>query len=385
VRVTKDEAAGAVLEVGGLRVLDRALRQLERAGVPRVVIASDGAIALPPRLPPGTEVRELPRGPGEPAAALAVLEAELGQPLVLSADLVRVRSNRFDGGLRVTDEPSRRAAEDAIFTDFLRGDLGWVARHINKKVSFWITRNYLCHWPVTPNQVTLAAGLIGLFGCFLITTGHQGLIVLGFLLAQLQSILDGCDGELARARFQQTKIGEWLDTIVDDVLNLALVAAIGVGLSRHGGSQNDVWIALGACAMLLIYNVIAYRELIKQGEGGEVIKVRWWFAKGASFKDMTSRSGGLFSFLNIIGKRDFFVFAWMILAILDLLPVVLLYAFVVALAYCGAAVGQLFVRRAHRHSFRNPERVPNLPRGAPSGDPPLPDATSPEAGPPAAP
>jgi phosphatidylglycerophosphate synthase len=347
-KVTKDETAGAVLEVAGLRVVDRALRQLERARVPRVVIASDGAIALPSRLPPGAEVRQLPHGPGEPASALAVLEAELGQPPVLPADVVRVRGNRFDGGLRVSDEPSRRAAEDAIFADFLRGDLGWVARHINKKISFWITRNYLCHWPVTPNQVTIAAGLIGLLGCLLIATGSQMAIVLGFLLAQLQSILDGCDGELARARFQQTAIGEWLDTIVDDLLNLALVAAIGVGLSRHGGTQNDIWLGLGACAMLLTYNVIAYRELIKQGEGGEVIKVRWWFARGASFKDLTSSSGGLFSFLNIIGKRDFFVFAWMVLAILDLLPVVLLYAFVVALAYGGAAIGQLVVRRPSR-------------------------------------
>jgi phosphatidylglycerophosphate synthase len=345
-RATSHEAAGANLKVGGLRVVDRALRQLDRVRVSRLVIASDGTIALPSQLPAGAELRKLPAGPGEPAAALAIIEAELGQPPVLAADVVRVRANRFDGdGLRVTDERSRVAAEDAVFADFLRGDLGLVARHINKRVSFWITRNFLCHWPLTPNQVTVAAGLLGLLGCFLIATGSYAAIVAGFALAQLQSILDGCDGELARVRFQQTAIGEWLDTIVDDALNLALVAAIGVGLSRHGGSANDVWIALGACAMLLTYNIIAYRELVKQGEGGEVIKVRWWFAKGESFKDMTSSSGGLFSFLNIIGKRDFFVFAWLILAILDLLPVILLYAFVVALAYAGAAVGQLVVRR----------------------------------------
>ena len=193
---------------------------------------------------------------------------------------MRVRANHYDRGLRVVDEPSRVAAEDAIFNDLLRGDLGLVARHINKKISFRITRHLLCHWPITPNQVTLGAGLLGLLGCFLIATGSQDAIVLGFLLAQFQSILDGCDGELARVRFQQTAIGEWLDTIVDDVLNLALVAAVGVGLSRHGGSENDIWLALGACAMLLTYNIIAYRELVKQGEGGEVLKIRWWFATG---------------------------------------------------------------------------------------------------------
>jgi phosphatidylglycerophosphate synthase len=345
-RATRDEAVGAVKEVAGLRVIDRALRQLERTSIPRVVVASDHTIALPARLAGNVEVRRLEASEGDLATRLLGLEAELGQPVVVGADVVRARANRFDEGIRVTDEASRSAAEDAIFADLLRGDLGLVARHINKKVSFHITRRYLCHWPITPNQVTLGAGILGLLGCFLIATGRQLAIVVGFLLAQLQSILDGCDGELARVRFQQTAIGEWLDTIVDDVLNLALVAAVGVGLSRHGGSINDIWIALGACGMLLVYNVVAYRELVKQGEGGEVLKVRWWFAKGRSFKAMTGSSGTTFSFINTIGKRDFFVFAWLILAILDLLPVVLLYAFVLALAYGGAAVGQLVIRPA---------------------------------------
>ena len=346
-RVTREEAAGAVLDVGGLRVIDRALRQLARQQVARVVIATDGAIALPPWLAPTVEVRQFAPD-GELATRMLGLEAELGQPVVLRADVVRVRANHYDGGLRVVDEPSRIAAEDAIFKDLLRGDLGLVARHINKRVSFWITRRYLCHWPITPNQVTLGAGILGLFGCFLIAGGSQPGIVLGFLLAQFQSILDGCDGELARVRFQQTAIGEWLDTIVDDVLNLALVFAVGVGLSRHGGSQNDIWLGLGACAMLLTYNIIAYRELVKQGEGGEVLKVRWWFAKGTTFKEMTGSSGNLFSWINIIGKRDFFVFAWMVLAILDQLPIVLFYAFILAVAYGAAALGQLVVRPARQ-------------------------------------
>ena len=132
------------------------------------------------------------------------------------------------------------------------------------------------------------------------------------------------------------------------MLNLALVAATGIGLARHGGSANDIWIAGGACAMLLTYNIIAYRELVKQGEGGEVLKVRWWFARGTTFKEMTGSSGDLFSWINIIGKRDFFVFTWMVLAIVDLLPVVLFYAFILALAYGGAALGQLFVRAPRR-------------------------------------
>src|SRR5882724_1434325 len=101
-RATREEAAGAVLQVGGLRVIDRALRQLARQQVPRVVIATDGAIALPPWLATNVEVRQFAPD-GELATRMLGLEAELGQPVTLRADVVRVRANHYDGGLRVVD------------------------------------------------------------------------------------------------------------------------------------------------------------------------------------------------------------------------------------------------------------------------------------------
>ena len=169
----------------------------------------------------------------------------------------------------MVDDATRTQAEDAVFGELLRGDLGLVARHLNKPVSFRITRYLLCHLPFTPNQVTLGAAAIGLLGGALIASGAHWLMVAGFFLAHLQSILDGCDGELARVRFQQSAIGEWLDTVVDDGLNLVLIACMGIGLSRASGRAADLVVALCACAMLLTYNVVAYRELVRQGEGGE--------------------------------------------------------------------------------------------------------------------
>lgn len=342
-KATAAEAPGARLVVAGLPVVERAIKQLGRLGSTRVVVASDGAVALPGQLPANVTVRPLA---GDPAQALAALQAELGQPLVLGADVVRPQTRRFDGGLRVVDEGTRRQAEDAVFGDLLRGDLGFVARHINKKVSFWFTRNVLCHLPVTPNQVTLGAGVIGLVGCFLIATGSRPAIVAGFLLAQVQSILDGCDGELARVRFQQTAIGEWLDTIVDDVLNLTLVGALGIGLARLEGRAAPLYWGLLGCAMLLTYNVIAYRELVKQGEGGEVLKIRWWWARGQDFTEVLSegRPTSGFNLLVALGKRDFFVFAWLVLAVLGQLHIVLFYALVIAAIYFVVALVQLVAR-----------------------------------------
>ena len=355
---TREHALGANMRVGGLRVIDRTLRQMARLRDVRVTIVSDGSIRLPRRLPSHVEVRETQN----PGALVAELKGQSEDPIIVGADIVRVQGNRLDRGTRVVDRATRRAAEDAVFEDLMRGDLGLVARYLNKKISFRLTRYLLVHLPITPNMVTLLAGALGLYGAFLISTGTYDHIVLGFLFAQFQSILDGCDGELARVRFQQSSIGEWLDTIVDDVLNLALVLAIGVALWRrgapivgdfktlkagdmlsalNGGSFGDMKVALAAAGMLLFYNIVAYRELVRQGEGGEVLKIRWWFAYGQSLKSMSGAGSGPLKALLTIGKRDFFIFAWLVMAYFDLLPVVLLYALVLAIVYAGVAVGQL--------------------------------------------
>lgn len=334
VRATEAEAPGAAMRVAGLTVVERAVRQLLRSGR-RVLVATDGTVPLP---------QEAERVDVADEAALAALRSELGNPPEVPADVVRPGGGeRLDGGVRVTDEASRRRAEDVVFAHLLRGDLGVVARHLNKPISFRVTRHLLCRLPVTPNQVTLGAAAIGLVGCALIATGQQPLIVLGLALAQVQSVLDGCDGELARVRFQQSAIGEWLDTIVDDGMNLALVLAITAALWRTQGSLVMLGLGLGAAAMLLVYNVVAYRELVRQGEGGYVLKVRWWFAGDALHGE--GKPGPL-RFLVAIGRRDFFVLAWLVMGALGLLPLVLLYAAIIAAASFVAAVGQLMLQRA---------------------------------------
>jgi phosphatidylglycerophosphate synthase len=354
---TRDEARGAKMRVGGLRVIDRTLRQIGRLRDARVTVVSDGSVRLPKRLPPHVEVRVTEN----PGALVRELKAQLNEPLVVGADVVRVQGNRLDRGTRVVDRATRRAAEDAVFEDLMRADLGIVARLLNKKISFPLTRHLLVHLPFTPNMITLVAGAVGLFGALLIATGTYEHVVLGFLLAQLQSILDGCDGELARVRFQQTAAGEWLHTIIDDFLNVAIVLAVGVALWRqgaavvnfrelkvgnalaalNGGSFGDMKVALAAAAMLLFYSAVAYRELIKQGEGGEALKIRWWFAYGQSLRSMSGAGAGPLKAILMIGKRDFFIFAWLVLAYCELLPVVLIYALVLAIVYAGVAFGQL--------------------------------------------
>jgi phosphatidylglycerophosphate synthase len=341
-RATAEEAAGGGRVVAGLTVVERAIKQLARLGHP-VVVASDGTIPMPEVLPPGVEIRSVASQAGADA-----LCRELGWPPVIRADVVRP-SNRIIADIRVADEDSRSNAEDAIFAELLRSDLGVVARHLNKPLSFRITRYLLCRLPVTPNQVTLAAGAVGLAGCALVVSGRPGLMFAGLLLAHLQSVLDGCDGELARVRFQQSDIGEWLDTIVDDGLNLALVASLAIGLGRLRGSPWPLVVGLLTCAMLLTYNAVTYSELVRQGEGGEVLKMRWWFNRGGDMKQVYgSGRPTLAGATMALGRRDFFLFAWVVLAGLGFFRVIQFYAVAIALPSFVGAVGQILWRRRQR-------------------------------------
>ena len=353
VRATVTERAGAKQMVAGLTVLERSLRQLARTPDRRIVVATDGTVPLPRRMPRGVEVRRLE---GDVEAGVAALAAEL-DAVVVGGDVVRVGREPVSSGMRVIDGTAAVIAEDRVFNDLLRGDLGFIARHLNKKISFPVTRFALCQLPITPNQVTLGAAAIGLLGCMLIASGYYFATVFGFLLAQAQSILDGCDGELARVRFQQSRIGEWLDTLVDDFMNLALITSLTAGQWHAAGSPFAIAGGVAAVGMFAFYNVVSYRELLRQGVGGELINIRWKLTRGRNMKTMvTEQGGGVTQAILMLGRRDTFVLGWLVLAILHLTPVALLWAVLAAIPCFTAAVAQVLIKEQ-----------PSVDPGRPSG------------------
>ncbi len=76
---------------------------------------------------------------------------------------------------------------------------------------------------VTPIQVTLLFGISGCLAVACILTHHY--LLAGFFLV-LKSILDACDGELARAKATPSYVGRYLDSIFDIILNAMILLAI---------------------------------------------------------------------------------------------------------------------------------------------------------------
>ena len=333
------------MRIAGLTVVERAIKQLAQPPGAEVVVASDGSVALPPSLPGNVEVRMLEQD--DRARDALGRWPRLGAPIV-GADVVRI--GRADPGTRVTDEASRSAAENAVFAALYRPDLGFVARRFNKPLSVWVTRHWLVATSITPNQITLVAAAIGVVGCALLAVGGYAAAVAGMACAHLQSILDGCDGELARVRFQQSKLGAWLDTFVDDVLNVLMTAAVGIGLWRAGAGTWALAAGLAGSAMLVASNLIIMRDMRRQRASGDLMDMVWWFSGGRKLSEMPSAAGAgkpsIGSVLFVMGRRDSAIALWLLFALAGLPVLILIMAVIIAASWFVAAVVQLVVRPA---------------------------------------
>jgi len=123
---------------------------------------------------------------------------------------------------------------------------GMVARHINRPLSRRLTK-ILARTRITPNQISLIAFGIGLLGAWCLSASHYWGLFTGGLLVQLASIVDGCDGELARIRLAQSEFGGWFDALLDRYADAAVLA----GLTWHAmqSTQNPAWMWLGILAI----------------------------------------------------------------------------------------------------------------------------------------
>ncbi len=337
-RATESERAGGRLRVGGLRVFERAIRMLARVRDAHVVIASDGSLPLPRRLPLNMEVHHLD---GDVDAAVDRLRAQLGpDTIVVPADTVWLHASRPDRAIRVADAMSRRLAEQQVAAEAGRSVVGLVDRALNHRIAAALTRVFLARLPIAPSVVTLAAGFLGLYGALMVATGAWASVVAGFAILECGILLDGCAGQLARVRLQQSALGAWLDTMVGDFVNVVLILAVGTALWRRGGTVLDMKLALVSAALTVFYAMVTYRELIRQREG-DVMKLRWWFAYGQPLRTVSGAGASQIKAVMLLGRRDVVVLLGLGLAYFDQLPVVSLYLLIIALVRASGALGQL--------------------------------------------
>ena len=124
---------------------------------------------------------------------------------------------------------------------------GPVSRHLNRPVSRWLTR-YLVRTSVTPNQISLASWMLSCIAAGLMALSGYPALAAGGALAQLASIIDGCDGEIARLKRSQSEFGGWFDAVLDRHADAVLL--FGLMWHEFASTGTNLSIVLGFAAIV---------------------------------------------------------------------------------------------------------------------------------------
>jgi 1L-myo-inositol 1-phosphate cytidylyltransferase / CDP-L-myo-inositol myo-inositolphosphotransferase len=185
-----------------------------------------------------------------PAGVVSAAAGSDGRGL-LAALRTRFREGAWplDEGGRfvVTGQEDVPRAETWLLRSLIKPTEGFMSRHVERRVSLALTR-HLVSTRMTPNAMTLVSVGIGLIGAPFFTSSRPALQLAGALLFLTHSILDGCDGELARLKFLESRSGAMLDFWGDNAVHVAVFLSMAIGWSASLGAA---WpLAVGAVAIL---------------------------------------------------------------------------------------------------------------------------------------
>lgn len=128
----------------------------------------------------------------------------------------RAKAILLDGFWIDVDDPAAFRRAEQVLLKRLRDkpNDGPVARYLNRPLSVRMSR-YLVQRDVTPNQISLFSFLCSVLAAGLFMLGGYFFLIVGGVLAQFASIIDGCDGEVARLKYQSSDVGGWYDAVLD--------------------------------------------------------------------------------------------------------------------------------------------------------------------------
>jgi len=219
---------------------------------------------------------------------------------------------------------------------------GFVSRFLNRPISRRVT-SFLLKFPIHPNGWTISIFVLPLIAAAFLARGNYAGVVIGAAIFQLFSILDGCDGEIARAKNLESKFGERLDSLCDFLASLIYVLALGFGLHRlaegilcAGFIMANEWLLRGGKNEMQMvsstlhesfysrhHGMIGHSGLLNLGE-----RFVWWVFQ------LTKRDMAILFFLllALLGLGAWILHIWTIVAAASLI--------VTAIAVIRAGVGK---------------------------------------------
>jgi phosphatidylglycerophosphate synthase len=214
--------------------------------------------------------------------------------IVSTRDCAALLGGAETAGVELSTAADLPRAERHLLRALIKDTEGFMSRHFDRKISLAISRR-LANTRVTPNMMTVLSVAIGVFGALFFLSSRPLWQTVGALCFVFHSIVDGCDGELARLRFQESRWGGLLDFWGDNLVHIAVYAAIAVGWSRAIGEARPLWVGAAAILGNLFAAGFVHAQTLGGGRGKE----------GPLFTNVSQRSSRVSRVADELSRRDF--------------------------------------------------------------------------------
>jgi phosphatidylglycerophosphate synthase len=274
----------------GLPLIRRTVLAAEKAGFARIVVAGADAGGSLAQALGGTAGKLLPAGAAIPDGAIAVP----WNRVLRTAEVKALAGGcPLDGlGVAVAALGDLPGAENWLLKGLVKDNEGFMSRHFERPISLAVSR-WLAATPLTPNAMTFISCAIGVFGSVFFLFPGALFQTIGGLLFVLHSVVDGCDGELARLKFQESRIGGVLDFWGDNVVHLAVFSALAVGWSLAIGAAWPLWLGASAVCGNIASAGFAYMRTMRGPKEGPL------------FTNVSAAEAPISRVANALAKRDF--------------------------------------------------------------------------------
>lgn len=217
------------------------------------------------------EIADVPAGPMWPESGvirLTAADASDRDTVATALAARRTRARALPSGedvangqallaLRLGRATDLTAAEAAIRRASFKDTDNRVAR-FNRRMSLPISVA-LIRTPLTANQLSVLLVFVGLYSAWLFSLGYYWTGVLAAFLSLVASVLDGCDGEIARLKYQESALGCWIETFGDYSYYLAIFIGLAIGVVRQTGLEAFYWVGgLALAGTLLSFALLIY-------------------------------------------------------------------------------------------------------------------------------
>ncbi|MDO9547713.1 MAG: CDP-alcohol phosphatidyltransferase family protein [Candidatus Marinimicrobia bacterium] len=115
----------------------------------------------------------------------------------------------------------------------------------------------LSRFPITPNQVSVAAMVTGISSGICFSRGTRECFLWAGLLYGATAVLDCGDGMLARYKKNGSPVGRIVDGTIDYINGLAIFTGLGIGMSKMAlMPQFHLWIVIAVAALSMAIHSI---------------------------------------------------------------------------------------------------------------------------------